>query len=232
MGKNIILMLLLLQIFCFASGNEKQKDNVWGETKRPPRENFQPQSSQISFDLSKSILINPNFVSPASPKDRSPEKLPPGWYGSLRSWKNVYKAPDIYSKLVRIEEDKNVLFQGKPSVKLSIGQSEKEVYLELYQEISMSKTDLRGKKLKLSFYAYREKEPTSKEFFITGIQFCGGQVIGTTLDIHPKIPVGQWTYFSQEGVIDTKTEIFKFSIRFVSGGNDTVWLSGFLLEVI
>jgi len=33
-------------------------------------------------------------------------------------------------------------------------------------------------------------------------------------------------------VVKPETEIFKFSLRFVSGGKDTVWLSGFLLEEI
>ncbi|HXK45613.1 MAG TPA: hypothetical protein PL060_06610, partial [bacterium] len=135
----LFLVPVLLSSGCLA--NSKEKDDVWGETKRPPRENFQPVSSQISFDLSKSLLENPG-LQPAE----SPEKLPKSWYGSLRVWKDVYKAPDIYSKMVRIEQDEKISFQGKPSVKLCIAPSEEDVYLELYQEIRMKDKNLKGKK--------------------------------------------------------------------------------------
>ncbi|HOK80797.1 MAG TPA: hypothetical protein PK303_02550 [bacterium] len=224
----ILLLFIPVLLTCGCLADSKEKDNIWGETKRAPREHFQPASSQISFDLSKSLLENPGL----QPSD-SPEKLPKSWWGNLRVWKDVYKAPDIYSKMVRIQQDEKITFQGNPSVKVSIAPSEEEVYLELYQEIRMKDKNLKGKKIRLSFYAYREKPPTGKEFFVTGIMFNKeGQVIGTTVDIRPSITPGKWIFFSQEGMVKPETELFKFSMRFISGGNDTIWLSGFLLEEI
>jgi len=223
-------LLFLTAVFpstCFAGGSEKQSDEVWKETFRPPRENFTPETGQKLFDLSKSILNNPIL------SVETPGKPPKSWYGSLRIWKDVYKSPDYFSRMVTIEQDAERLFRNKPSVKIKIAPSEEDVYLELGQEISMKNRDLKGKKIRLSFYAYRENPPTGKEFFITGIMFDREKaVIGTTVDIHPNIMPGKWLYFSQEGVVKPETEIFKFSLRFVSGGNDTVWLSGFLLEEI
>lgn len=222
----VSIVIIFFPSICFSNGNEKQKEEVWGQTFRPPRENFSPETSQPLFDLEKSILKNPSLAVEVQGK---PPKF---WEGSLRIWKDVYKSPDYFSKMVTIKQDENVLFQGKPSIKISIAPSEEEVYLELYQEIRMKDINLKGKKIRLSFYAYREKPPTGKEFFITGIMFDKEKVLGTTVDIRPSIPPGKWLFFSQEGMVKPETELFKFSLRFISGGNDTVWLSGFLLEEI
>ncbi|MCM8788698.1 MAG: hypothetical protein NC907_02785 [Candidatus Omnitrophica bacterium] len=216
--------IILFPCVCFSAGSEAQK--VWGETTRPPRENFKPETEQALFDLGKSILKNPSLSVEAK------GKLPKFWQGSLRIWKEVYKSPDYFSKMVTIEQDANVSFQGKPSIKINIAPSDEDVYLELYQDISMKDRDLKGKKIRLSFYAYREKPPIGKEFFITGIMFDKEKVIGTTADIHPSIQPGKWLFFSREGVVKPETELFKLSLRFISAGNDTIWLSGFLLEEI
>lgn len=224
----LLIAGLIFLSFCFASGNEKQKDDVWGETYRPPRENFKPDISQQLFSIEKSILKNPSFLV------ETKGKLPTFWFGSLRIWKEVYKSPDYFSKMVTIEQDPEIPFQGKPSVKIHIAPSEEEVYLELYQKIDMQEKNLKGKKLRLSFYAYRKNPPTGKEFFITGILLNKEEsvVLGTTINTWPYIPPGKWIFFSQEGIVKEETDIFKFSLRFISGGNDTVWLSGFLLEEV
>lgn len=225
----IIMVFTVITLFpcvCFSNGKEVQTEEVWGETFRPARENFKSEVSQGLFDVGRSILKNPFLLI------ETPGKPPKFWEGSLRIWKDVYKSPDYFSKMVTINNDEKVPFQGKPSIKINIAPSDDEVYLELYQEINMKDKDLKGKKIRLSFYAYRENPPTSKEFFITGIMFDREKVIGTTVDIHPTVAPGKWLFFSQEGVVKPETELLKVSLRFISAGNDTLWFSGFLLEEI
>lgn len=226
---NLIFCMFILATSCLAQ--EKKETNVWKETNRPPRENFQPETKQISFDLKTGILKNPAW------KTENPKKDPYEWEASARIWENVYKSPNIYADMVSIEEDPNVPFLGKPSVKVSLGPSEKEILFQVDQKIDMSQVDLRGKKLRLTFYAYREKPPVKKEFWVVAPLFSkkadgNYECKASILEIHPQIPIGVWTRFSQEGTVYPETDVFCFSFRHIFSGKDTIWLSGFLLEVI
>jgi hypothetical protein len=205
---------------------EKPADS-WAKASRPPRETFRPESKEVSFDLSASILKNPALLP-------GPDGMPANWEPGVID--TSYR-PIKVSSVLRIEQDPNVLFMGKPATKITVGPSEKEAILQMGQPISMAAMDLRGKKLRLTFYAYREKPPADREFFVVAPLMSKGpdgkdECKRSILSVTPSIPPGTWVRCFAEGTVHPETTSFHLSLRDKFLREDTFWISGFLLEIV
>lgn len=199
----------------------------WGATQRPPRETFTPVSSEFTFDLTTSMLKNPALLEGTS------EGQPPRhWEGSLVS-EESRPSKNPYAAMVHIEEDKSVTFMDAPTTKVTLGTTdESKIMVELRQFVDVSA--VRGKKIRLTYYAFRESPATTREFWTRGVCLdAKGAPKGSFPNTSPKIPLGTWVRCSAEGMVDADATTFKMSLIGHFGDRpDTFWISGFHLEPI
>lgn len=206
---------------------DKPAKGAWGPSVRPPRELFAPVTNREAvFDLSKSILANPGLKT-----GKAPGAPPESWDGHVSF---NYKPRD-YAAHVKIEEDPEMAFENQPSARISVTPADDPLVFELEQRIDMKTKDLRGKKLRLTFYAYRDKPPAGREFFVVAPLISKGPD-GKDVSEHsilatsPVVEPGKWVRVCAEGVVRPETTVMRVSLRNIITAPDTLWLSGFLLE--
>ena len=173
------------------------------------------------FDPSKGLLKNPTFV-----EDAEKDGAPRDWSASVGRQKN-----DL-SKL-KIEKDETVLFQGRPSTRFTFGPFPERTSWQLAQSISWKQADLRGKKIKLTFYIYRDAPNKDKgqdfSFRCRLPSVKGGYTKDWGLQLNQTTVPGTWTRVVITGKVDEEAAGLQAIIQ-----NDTredrFWISGFLLE--
>jgi len=190
----------------------------------------EPAAKEPEFDLSRSLLKNPTLV--AGQPDA--HGVPQGW-GATVDWKK-----DQLSTL-RIEKDDQVLFQGRPSTRVTFGPMEKPTWWQLMQNIRWTEHDLRGKKVRLTYHIRRDQpypEGERRDFI------CVGRLPKEDPKTRERVyarPVafqvaqvtepGDWQRVVVEGKVDDEASFFNFTVQ-NDGRQSRFWLSGFLLEVI
>jgi hypothetical protein len=201
--------------------------DAWGGAPRSPRETFTPQTNQVPFNLNGSILKNPALIEVGAPGE-----APRHWEGIMLQ-ESGHSAKEPYAKLVRIEQDPSTPFMDQPSIKVTLGATDEEkTLLEIRQIIP--KSDVRGKKVRLTFYAYRENPPAGREFWIRSVFVdANGVAKGSGFTVTPRIPAGTWVRCFAEGAVDPESAALKVSlVGHFSGKPDTFWFSGFRLEAV
>ena len=188
---------------------------------RASRDTFKPSGEkEPPFDPSKGLLKNATLIEGA-PRGG----LPAGWGGSV-NWK-----ADELAKL-KIEKDEAVLFQGRPSTRITFGPFEQRTWWQLLQNIEWKQKDLRGRKVRLTYYIYRDEpyKDAAKDFMCVARLPAGGVYARPTAMSLSQVTVpGAWTRVVLDGRVDEKADFFNFTL-----GNQTkedrFWVAGFLLE--
>jgi hypothetical protein len=188
---------------------------------RPSRDSFTPAAGKDApFDPAKGLLKNPTLVEGA-PRDG----LPKGWGGSV-DWKK-----DGLAKF-KIEKDDTVLFQGRPSTRITFGPFDQRTWWQLLQNVDWKDHDLRGKKVRLTYYIYRDGpyKDNNRDFICVARLPAGGVYARpTALNVVQVTVPGAWTRVELTGKVDDQAEFFNFTLQNQTK-EDRFWLAGFLLE--
>lgn len=232
MDKNYMKSLLIICMaalpyhpYCVMAG--EKPDTTWNNVTRQSRDTFRPNNTQEKpFDLSRSLLKNPSLV-----EGFAENGMPASWRASV-DWKS-----NGLSRF-KIVKDEEILFQGKPSTRVTFGPFEERTLWQLSQNIEWKDIDLRGKKMRLTYYIYRAKPYTDASCdFICRARLPkvmpGKETLyarPTALDVTQTTLPGAWTRVVTEGKVDTEASFFNFTLQ-NRATEDQFWLSGFLLEV-
>lgn len=186
------------------------------------RDSYNPsEQKEPPFDPSKGLLENPTLIGGAF-KDGAPA----GWSLTVGGKKTGITG-------FKIEKDEEILFQGRPSARVTVGPFEEPTQWQLAQNIQWKQKDLRGKKLRLTYYVYRDAPYKDKpqDFNCRGRLPAGGSFARpTAFDVYQVTVPGEWTRVVVHGKVDEKAEWLNFCLQSQTREN-RFWIAGILLEV-
>ena len=143
--------------------------------------------------------------------------------------------------MLKIEEDKEVLFEDKPTTRVTFGPFEEPTWFQLLQNIDWKQTDLRGKKVRLTFHVLRDApRPEGQAYdFLCQVRLPktdpetrkSNYSRPVAFSFQQKTEPGEWRKVVVEGKVDAEASFFNFQMQ-GQLKQTQFWFTGFLLEVV
>ena len=202
------------------------KSATWQAVPRS-RAEFRPiQVDEKPIDFSKSLVPNARLL-----EISKRHKHPAGWHSGAY-FPNGRRGP-AYPKYVGLAEDKEVLFRGRPTTKITFGDAEGMRLWQFGTNLYLKKVPIGGKTIRVTYHVLRTTGPEAAESRGVWIRFRpwkDGGVKGKFLDAKINAPKNIWMTGKAEFKVDPTLD--RVDVQFCGQKTHTFHISGIMIEVV